>query len=79
MIKTPHSFSGLLSTSEAAELLGITRQGVMHLIGKGVLRAEKVGRFMVIRSVEVEQAKSRDRKRGPKSSQATVTPKPQKG
>ena len=63
----------LYSTSEAAKRLNITRDGVLKLITRGLLEAEKVGPIWIIREVDLKEYESRRRdvgrppKPGPKT------------
>lgn len=50
-----------LSTTEAAERLGVTRQHVVYLIQNGELKATRVGRAYVIDTRAVEAFSKRDR------------------
>jgi excisionase family DNA binding protein len=43
----------LLSTAEAAKMLGVTRQRVLELIGEDRIAARKVGRSYVLRANDV--------------------------
>ncbi len=58
--------SGLLTVTQAAEELKITRRGVLHRIRTGTLAAEKLGEgrtsAYVIRADEVARAKSAPRR-----------------
>lgn len=45
----------LMTTSEVAILLGVTRDGVVKMIQRGSLPAEKMGRDYVVRSEDLEQ------------------------
>ena len=44
----------LLSTSEAALILGVTQETVSRLIKKGKLEGQKMGGFFVVSRVSVE-------------------------
>lgn len=48
-----------LNTTQAAKILGISRDGVLKLIYSGTLRAEKVGRDWMITPAAIEAAKGR--------------------
>lgn len=47
----------LISVTEAAKYLGISRQAVLSAIEEGRMAAKKVGRQWVIRKVELEKYK----------------------
>lgn len=51
----------LLTTSEAAELLGISTHGVHKLVARGKLRAMWHGNVYAFDPVDVERAKGRPR------------------
>ena len=57
----------LKSVSEAATMLGITKQGVRHLINRGILKAEKVGSYYVMREAEIERVRKIERRPGRKA------------
>lgn len=44
----------VVTTTKAAEMLGVTRQRIVQLITDGKLQAHKVGRDWLIRSESVE-------------------------
>lgn len=54
----------LLSTSEAAALLGLSRQRVLQFISAGRLPAQMVGRQYVIRRADLEAFASQPRPTG---------------
>lgn len=56
----------MLTTSEAAKLLGVSRPRILTLIHLGTLKAEKPGRDWQIDPVSVEQYKNSPRKAGRK-------------
>ena len=56
----------LLSTSQVAERLGITRQGVAYLLKEQIMKGERVGRVWVIRKNEVERVAALKLRPGPK-------------
>lgn len=56
----------MLTTREAAEVLGITRRQVSNLIGKGKLKATRFGRDWQVDSESVEAYKGAYRKPGPR-------------
>jgi excisionase family DNA binding protein len=49
----------LLTTSQAAEILGMKPVGVRRLIERGVLPTTKTGRDHLIKPADIERAKSR--------------------
>ena len=48
-----------MTTDESAELLGLSRRQVQHLIKKGVLKAEKRGRDYWLTPAAAEAARNR--------------------
>lgn len=57
----------LLSTAEAAEVMGVTDSHVRRVIGAGELEAQRIGaRSWVVRRADAEAWAKVDRKRGPK-------------
>jgi excisionase family DNA binding protein len=52
----------MLSTAQAAERLGITRQAVFNLIQRGALTADRVGRAWLVHEDSVER-RIRDQKK----------------
>lgn len=48
-----------ISTSEAAEILGVTRQRVLQLIGQGRLKATKVANIYLIRKTDLSAVEER--------------------
>lgn len=51
--------SDLLSVTQAAKVLGITRQRVHDLIKNGQIVARKLGRFYYIETIEIERYKDK--------------------
>lgn len=51
--------SNLLSVTQAAKLLGITRQRVHDLLKNGQIVARKLGRFYYIEATEIERYKDK--------------------
>lgn len=49
----------MLSTKQAAEILGVSSVRVFQLIQEGVLPATKIGRDWFIKEEDLEKAKSR--------------------
>jgi excisionase family DNA binding protein len=62
----------LLSTQEAAALLGVTIGRVQQLIWDGKLPAEKVGRDYVIQDVDLHLVSDRKRGRPPKAQETAA-------
>lgn len=62
---------GYISTSDAAERLGITRQRVLQLIERGQLPASKFANVYMIRVADLELVKDRQPGRPPKAQQPT--------
>ena len=60
------------TTTEAAELLGIQVNSVNHLIARGKLEAQQVGRTWLVRKSSVEEY---FRTKAPSGQPATGTPK----
>jgi excisionase family DNA binding protein len=58
----------LISTNEAAEKLGITRQRVLQLIEAGRLPATKFANVYMIRAVDLKKVEDRPQGRPPKVS-----------
>lgn len=58
----------MLTTQQAADILGVSRKMVQSLIKRGRLPAEKIGRDWMIRKEDVE--KHERGKPGPKPKQA---------
>lgn len=59
---------GYISTNEAANVLGITRQRVLQLITAGRLPAEKFANVYMIRRADLRQVEERIPGRPPKVS-----------
>lgn len=57
----------LITTNEAAESLGVTRQRVLQLIQDGRLKAEKFGNVYMIRRGDLDHIEERPMGRPPKS------------
>lgn len=57
----------LITTNEAAESLGVTRQRVLQLIGDGRLKAEKFGNVYMIRRDNLDRIEERPVGRPPKA------------
>ncbi len=57
-----------ISTSEAAALLGITRQRVIQLINHGRLRASKFANVYMIKQADLKDVEERTPGRPPKHS-----------
>lgn len=55
-----------VTTSQAAAELNITPEGVLKLISRGVLPAQKVGRDWIIHRKDVQKAKKRPGRGRPK-------------
>jgi excisionase family DNA binding protein len=55
------------TTVEAAKILGITASRIRQMILDGDIKAEKKGRDLLIPKGEIEKAKRRKTKPGPKS------------
>jgi excisionase family DNA binding protein len=49
----------LLTTTEAAHALGVSRRGVQKMIERGTIPASRVGRDWLIESREVKRAEKR--------------------
>jgi len=60
-----------ISTAEAADALGITRQRVIQLIAAGRLKAEKFASVYMIRRSDLSAVEERPQGRPPKSAPAT--------
>ena len=54
----------LVTVSEAASLLGVSRQRVLNLITAGQLEAEKLGAYYVLQADSVNRFAAKDRKPG---------------
>ena len=54
----------LIGTAEVATRLGLTTGRVRTMIGKGIIKADKVGRDWLVDEAEVVRLKSSPRKRG---------------
>jgi len=50
---------GYLTTTQAAEILGITRHAVIALIRRGSLKAEKFGISWIIKEKDLESVRNR--------------------
>lgn len=61
MYATMDYMGKLLSTSEAAEMLGLTRQRVNQLIHAGLLKAQRVGRSYIIDEDDLREFEQMDR------------------
>jgi site-specific DNA-methyltransferase (adenine-specific) len=57
---------GLLTTKEAAEILGVSRVRVRQWIGENRLQAEKLGRDHLIEPAEIQRFRKSGRLSGPK-------------
>jgi len=57
-----------ITTNEAANVLGVTRQRVLQLIQDGRLKAEKFGNVYVIRRGDLAHIEGKPMGRPPKSS-----------
>ena len=55
----------LLTTADAAAQLGVTPARIRQLVLSGEIKAEKVGRDVLIPVAEIETAKARKTKPGP--------------
>lgn len=66
------STEGYISTNEAADALGITRQRVLQLITSGRLPAEKFANIYMIRRTDLSQVEERTPGRPPKSLKKEV-------
>ena len=62
------STEGYISTNEAADVLGITRQRVLQLITSGRLPAEKFANVYMIRRADLRQVEERTPGRPPKAA-----------
>lgn len=60
-----------ISTNEAAERLGITRQRVLQLIEAGRLPASKFANVYMIRAVDLKQVEDRPQGRPPGATKVT--------
>jgi excisionase family DNA binding protein len=60
-----------ISTAEAADALGITRQRVLQLIAAGRLKAKKFASVYMIRRIDLSAVEDRPHGRPPKSTPAT--------
>ena len=58
----------MLTTAEVAAALSITPGRVRHLVKAGIIEAEKIGRDLLIARSEIEKAKARKTKPGPKAA-----------
>ncbi len=58
-----------LTTAQAAQILGITPEGVLSLLRRGQLKAEKVGRDWLYRRADVLRAKERPGRGRPRKKQ----------
>ncbi len=58
------TLKNFLSVTEAAELLGVTRQQVLKLINSGTLKAEKLGIVYAVSADSVKNYEAKDRKPG---------------
>ncbi len=65
------SKSELLTTSEVAEKLGVTRWRVSQLIKDGRLKAEKYGQIYLIKEEDIEIVKERKTGRPKKEIKST--------
>jgi excisionase family DNA binding protein len=61
----------VLTTSDAAKILGVNRSRVLQLIMRGKLRAEKLGWQWIIRPKDLEKVKNRKPGRPKKMSSHT--------
>jgi excisionase family DNA binding protein len=68
------SAEGYISTSEAADRLGVTRQRVLQLIEGGRLPASLFANVYMIREADLKLVQDRPPGRPPKSKAATTTP-----
>jgi excisionase family DNA binding protein len=59
----------MLTTTEAAERLGISKRSVARLIKRGRIAAEKRGRDYLIEEAEVERAQTRPGRGRPRKGQ----------
>lgn len=64
-----------ISTNEAADRLGITRQRVLQLIKGGRLPAEKFANVYMIRPADLKQVEDRPQGRPPKDAAAKAAKK----
>lgn len=55
----------LLTITQAARMLDLSRERVQQLIWTGILPATKVGRFWVVREKDLNKARARKTKPGP--------------
>lgn len=60
----------LLTTTEAASQLGVTSARIRQLVLSGDIKAQKVGRDVLIPASEIEAAKNRKTKPGPAAQAA---------
>jgi excisionase family DNA binding protein len=64
--RTPSGAMGLVTTKEAAQILGVTPARVRQFIKDGRLAAEKRGRDHLLGEQEVKRFKRHGRRSGPK-------------
>jgi excisionase family DNA binding protein len=62
-----------LSTSQAAEILGISRQRVLQLIQQGSLKATKIASVYLIKKSDLVDVKDRKPGRPPAAKQSRAT------
>lgn len=67
-----------ITTNEAANLLGVTRQRVLQLIQEGRLKAEKFGNVYMIRRGDLDHIEEKPMGRPPKAK-AEASKKSKKG
>jgi excisionase family DNA binding protein len=60
-----------ITTQEAAEIIGVTRNHVRHLIRHGELQAKRFGRAWMVSRKSAEAYAAIDRRPGPKSQSNT--------
>jgi excisionase family DNA binding protein len=69
--QTPAADQQWISTKEAAEIIGVTRDHVTHLLRTGQLTGEKFVRDWMVDRVSVEDYAAKERKPGPKPQDLT--------
>jgi excisionase family DNA binding protein len=58
----------MFTTLEAAEMLEVTAARVRQMVIAGIIQAEKKGRDLLISKSQIEKAKGRKTKPGPKAA-----------
>jgi excisionase family DNA binding protein len=65
----------LYTTTEAAKMLEVTASRVRQMVLEGTIRAEKKGRDLLIPKSQIEKAKARKTRPGPKKAGAKKSSK----